>query len=322
MNRLLIIDGHAMIHRAYHALPPLTTKAGIPTNAIYGFFSMLYKAILDLQPDHLVICFDTPVPTFRKELLTTYQSQRPELPDDLTQQFKLIKELLDAAGIARVEAPGFEADDAIGTIAKRFASPTVEVLILTGDRDILQLVDEHINVIMPKIGLSQTVRFDEKAIEEKYFVKASQIADYKALMGDASDNYGGMKGIGPKTAVKILAKCGSIEELFKDIHVLQDPKLEAKFAEHQELVKLSKTIATIRQDVPVDISFEHMKLPPYSNELLETFKKYQMTTLQRRYFPETIEAPIMEAKPKKGFAPKEAKPQVVDKTDPSQMDIF
>lgn len=314
MKQLLIIDGHAMIHRAYHALPPLTTKAGIPTNAIYGFFGMLYRAIADLKPDYLIVCFDTPVPTFRKELLDTYQAKRPSPEESLVKQFDLIKELLTAANIAQVEAPGFEADDAIGTLAKQFANKDVEVFILTGDRDILQLVDNHIKVIMPKIGLSQTVTFDENAVIEKYFVKPEQIPDYKALMGDASDNYSAVKGIGPKTAVKLINQFPSIENMYEHIDELKDLKLRTKLIEHEEAVKLMKTIATIRVDVPLTLKFEDCAVVPYPQTLLDTFKKYEMNSMQKRYFPESMaEKEIVKAI---------EKPVEEPKKDPSQMDLF
>lgn len=315
MKKLLIIDGHAMIHRAYHALPPLSTKAGIPTNAIYGFFSMLHIALRDIKPDHLLVAFDTPTPTFRKELLDTYQAKRPAMEENLSKQIDLIKELLDAAHICRVEAPGFEADDVIGTLAKKFAGKEADVYILTGDRDILQLVEPYIKVIMPKIGLSQTVTFDEKAVEEKYFVHPNNFADYKALMGDSSDNYQAIKGIGPKTAVKLVNQFQSVENLYANIDQLADEKLKTKFIENKDTMLLIKKIATIHCDVSVPTTFEDTAIEiPFPTSFLETMKKYEFNALRKRYFPESleIETPKPEVKTK----------DVNKKKNDSQMDMF
>ncbi len=314
-SKLLIIDGHAMIHRAYHALPPLRTKTGIPTNAIYGFFSMLYLALQGMKPDYVAVAFDTPVPTFRKELLDTYQASRPAPEENLVQQFNLIKELLDAAHVCRLEAPGFEADDVIGTLAVKFAAPELDVYILTGDKDILQLVNDHVKVVMPKIGLSQTVEYDAEAVRGKMFVYPEHIPDYKALCGDPSDNYSAIKGIGPKTAYKLLTQFTTIENMYAHLDELADEKLRQKLKDGEEAVKLLKHIATIHTTVPVAIPpLEEMKADPFTTELKETFQKYEMGSMLRRYFPETPEQ-----KPEAAQAPKaEAKP----KKDSSQMDMF
>jgi DNA polymerase-1 len=291
MKKLLIVDGHAMIHRAFHALPPLTSANGTPTNAVYGFFNMLYKAIQDFKPTHLAVAFDTPVPTFRKELLIEYQASRPELPDDLVIQFSIIKELLTADGISCLEKPGFEADDVIGTLATRFGSKDVEVLILTGDRDILQLVSPHIQVIMPKIGLSNVSVLDAEGVKEKMGVPPEQIPDLKALSGDSSDNYKGVKGLGPKTAIGLLEKFHSIENLYEHVDEVEKVRIRELLKEYKDTVILLKTIATIKTDVEVDISLEKMEITPYSHDFLIVLEKYQFNSLIKRYFPEEAVAP-------------------------------
>ena len=279
MNTLLIVDGHAMIHRAFHALPPMTSTNGTPTNAVYGFFNMLYKAIEDFKPTHLVVTFDTPVPTFRKELLAEYQSLRPALPEELVIQFSIIKELLTADGIPCLEKGGFEADDVIGTIATKYKGTDMNVFILTGDKDILQLVQPHVSVILPKVGLSQVAVMDPSAVLEKMGVPPKQIPDYKALAGDSSDNYGGVKGLGPKTAIKLLQQFESIENMYLHIDDVENEKLRNLLKEYKEKVLLLKTIATIRLDVDIETTPEKMKIQPYAHDFLITLQKYQFNSL-------------------------------------------
>src|SRR3989344_3525742 len=201
MNKLVLIDGNAILHRAYHAIPPLTSRTGEPINAVYGLVSMLLKTIDDLKPSHLAVCFDRPEPTFRKKIYQAYQAQRPETEESLSSQFAKAKEVLDSMRIKIFEMPGYEADDLIGTIAEKSVKIN-EVVIVTGDRDILQLVDDRkkIRVFMPIVGLSNGRVFKEEDVFSKLGVLPNQIIDYKALVGDASDNYPGVFGIGPKTA--------------------------------------------------------------------------------------------------------------------------
>lgn len=199
MSKLVIIDGNAILHRAYHALPStLTTRRGEPINAVYGFVSMLLRIIQDLKPTHIVVAFDRKEPTFRHEEFKDYQSHRPEMDKELSTQFEKARDVNKAIGIPIFDKAGFEADDVIGTIAKQ--AKVDEVIIVTGDRDILQLVTKKTKVYLPVRGLKDARMMGEKEVKEMLGVKPSQVDDYKALVGDPSDNYKGVPGIGPKNS--------------------------------------------------------------------------------------------------------------------------
>jgi DNA polymerase-1 len=247
MNRLVLIDGNAILHRAYHAIPPLTAPDGSVVNAVYGFGSMLLRLITDLKPTHVAVAFDRAKPTFRKKIFAGYQAKRPKMDDALVEQIPKVHALVAAFGIPIFEKDGFEADDVIGTLCKKFTNPNSQftkidqVIIVTGDRDILQLVeDDKVLVYMPVKGLSQSKLFDEKAVVERMGVAPKLIPDYKALAGDASDNYPGVPGIGPKTAVALLTKYKTIAGVLKH-HTFTK--------EEQESARMSHDLATIRTSV-------------------------------------------------------------------------
>src|SRR3989344_917768 len=212
MSKLILIDGNAILHRAYHALPPLTTKSGQPINAVYGLVSMLLRVIQDLKPTHIAIAFDRKEPKFRQKEYKDYQAQRPAMDKELSGQFEKAKDVAFAMRIPVYERAGYEADDLLGSMAKQSTaisnnnSTVDEVVIVTGDRDILQLVDKKIRVYMPIRGLSEGKLFAPEDVKEKMGVLPEQIIDLKALIGDSSDNYKGIPGIGPKTAVNLLEK--------------------------------------------------------------------------------------------------------------------
>lgn len=211
MNRLLIVDGNALLHRAYHALPDFKSLEGKPTNAIYGFASVIHKVRQDILPTHVVVCFDTAAPTFRDELFADYRSHRPETDKELIHQFPMARDFLKAAGITYFEQDGFEADDIIATITKKARQHNLQVVILTGDKDIFQLVGPGVSVLTPAIGFAKGKLFDREEVIEKFGVPPEKIADFKALVGDPSDNYKGVKGIGPKSAVNLIETFGTIE---------------------------------------------------------------------------------------------------------------
>ncbi|MBI2405308.1 hypothetical protein HYV22_04010 [Candidatus Gottesmanbacteria bacterium] len=264
MNRLVLIDGNAILHRAFHALPPLTAPDGSMVNAVYGFTSMLFKLFSDLKPTHIAVAFDRPKPTFRKQLFAGYQAKRPKMDEELSTQITKVHDVIGAFGIPIYEVDGYEADDVIGSLAKQ--SP-IQVIIVTGDRDLLQLVEgDHILTYMPVKGLSEAKIYGEKEAKERLGVAPKQIPDYKALAGDASDNYPGVSGIGPKTANQLLETFGSVENLYqaiqkKDVRLKEfSPAVIEKLAHGAEDAVLSKDLAMIRTDVPIHLTIEESKV--------------------------------------------------------------
>lgn len=285
MDTLLLIDGNAIMHRAFHALPPLTTKDGIQTNAVYGFFTMFQKALTDLGANHVIVCFDTPKPTFRKEILKSYQAHRPKMADGMGPQFHVVKDLLDLGGIKRFEKEGFEADDVIGTLAEQYKSHSnMRVFILTGDRDILQLVDTNVFVITPLKGVSTIAIYNEENVKEKFGVKPTQIPDLKALMGDASDNYKGAKGIGPKTAVKLLQEFGTVETLLENVNNIKGDRTKMLIEKSVEDIKVSKQLATISRDVDVEYEINETEFKGYNPKMREYLEQLELFSLIGRLF--------------------------------------
>lgn len=283
MDTLLLIDGNAIMHRAFHALPHFKTKHGIPTNVIYGFFSMLHKSISDFHPNYIVVCFDTPKPTFRNKIFKEYQAQRPKISDDFIVQIPLVKEALDKAGVTHLEKDGFEADDLIGTIAQKFKDNGIKVLILSGDRDIQQLVDKNVYVITPKLGLSDIKMYDEEEVQKKFGLDPDRIPDLKALMGDPSDNYTGAKGIGPKTAAKLLQQYKSVKGIYSHLNEV-DEKIRKSLEENKENILLSFKLATIDTKVPIEFNIEKTKFEKFSEDLKNYLLGYEMKSLAARFF--------------------------------------
>lgn len=298
MNTLLLIDGNAIMHRAYHALPPFKSKDGTPTNVVYGFISMLHKVINDFKPEYLISVFDTPKPTFRNMLFKDYQIQRPKIDDDFIVQIPLVKEALDEAGVFRMEKDGFEADDLIGTISKIFDGNKYRVIIVSGDKDIFQLINENVFVAAPQLGLANIKIFDKSEVEQKLDVKPDQIVDYKALAGDPSDNYPGARGIGPKTTANLIHKYGSIDEIYNNLDKIESEKVKTILEKEKDNVYLSKKLATILTDVEINLDIEKLKFGGFNKKLKEFLEKYQMDSLVRRIFNEKpiekIEAPKKE----------------------------
>ena len=279
MGKLLIIDGNAILHRAFHALPPLTTRIGEPINAVYGLVSMLLRVITDLKPTHIAVAFDEKEKTFRHLALKTYQAQRPPTHEDLSSQFEKARNFLEACKIPVYSKPGYEADDVIGTIADKSKE---SVVIVTGDRDQLQLINDKIKLYMPIAGLANAKLFGEPETIERMGVFPSQISDLKSLMGDASDNYFGVPGIGPKTAISLLSKYKSKTEIYKHLKELPE-NLREKLENGRKSADLSYKLATIVRNVPVEINFDKMtdwKID--SREVLDLFQEFGFKTLTER----------------------------------------
>lgn len=299
MNKLVLIDGNAILHRAYHALPPLTTKKGEPINAVYGFVSMLLRIISELKPTHLAVCFDRKEPTFRKKVFKDYQAHRPETDKELISQFAKARETVKSFNIPFYEKKGFEADDVIGTLAKRAtesrskkktpalqlsSSPALvdEVIIVTGDKDILQLVNDKVKVYLPKRGLSDAQLMGINEVIMKMGVTPKQIVDYKALVGDPSDNYKGVPGVGPKTAVGLLQRFKTVKQIYKNINSLPDSTAK-KLREGKKSGDISYKLAKIVTDVNMDFDFEKMDNWSLDNKkTMELFSEFGFKTLGKR----------------------------------------
>ncbi len=266
MNKLIIIDGNSLINRAYYALQnPMITKDGVYTHGIFGFINMLAKIKKDYSPTHLAVAFDTKAPTFRHEQFGEYKAGRKKMPLELAMQIPLLKDILDAMNIKRIELEGYEADDLIGTIAKKaektwLNDEKTEIYILTGDKDELQLASDTIKIIFTKKGVSQFEIYDSNKMFEVYGFSPEQFIDYKGLMGDQSDNIPGIPGVGEKTASKLILEFGSIENLLENTDRIPKEGLRNKIEENRLMAIMSKKLATIETNVPIEIDFEELKL--------------------------------------------------------------
>jgi DNA polymerase-1 len=273
MKELLLIDANSLIHRAFHALPPLTSDSGAPSGALYGLSSILLKTLKEQKPDYVAAAFDRPEPTFRKEMFDDYKGTRPKAPDELISQIIEARKLFETFGIRTFEKAGFEADDIIGTLARRFgAHEGLSVRILTGDLDTLQLVQgKKVVVEILKKGVSETIVYDEGAVQERYGLKPEFLVDYKGLVGDKSDNIPGVKNVGPKTAERLLLKYGRLEDVFS-AKAKDDPAAQ-KLLPFKKTAFLSKELATINDRVPItaelsDLTFESLPVEDLRNYFL------------------------------------------------------
>jgi DNA polymerase-1 len=251
--RLVLFDGNALIHRAFHALPPLTvSKTGETVGAVYGFALMLLKVINELKPTHYAIAFDMKGPTFRHELFKEYKAQRPPTPHELIDQLGRVRQLVEAFHIPIFELEGYEADDLLGTLSQQASQKDIDTIIVTGDADTMQLVSPRVKVLYPKPrgSFSDTMLYDEAAVSQKYGVKPEQIADYKALVGDPSDNIPGVRGVGEKTAVKLIQQFGSLEQIYEHIDEVAPAKLQTLLKGNEAVARQSKELATIITRTP------------------------------------------------------------------------
>lgn len=279
MSKFLVIDGSSLMYRAYYALPMLTTSEGLHTNALYGFTMMLIKLIEEEKPDYIAIAFDKKAPTFRHKEYQDYKATRQAMPKELAEQVDLLKEIIEGFNIKILELEGYEADDIIGTISKLAEEKEMEVLVVTGDRDALQLVSDKVKVKISKKGITQMEEFDEKAVLERYEITPHQFIDLKGLMGDKSDNIPGIPNIGEKTAIKLLKDFGTIENLLQNLSQLKG-KIKENIENNKELAIMSKKLATIKRDIPIEIDFEEYRVKEFNEEkLLEIFNKLEFFSL-------------------------------------------
>ncbi len=280
MSKLVLVDGHALFHRAFHAMPPLTTSKGELVNAVFGFTSMLLRVLGDIKPEYAVVAFDTKAPTFRHTQFTAYKAHRLAAAPEMISQLPRIKEVVEALNIPIFTLEGWEADDVIGTLAQQAMGH--EVLIVTGDRDALQLVNTHIKAYMPGKSLSDIVIWDGAKFEEKYGFKPKQLIDYKALVGDASDNIPGVMGIGEVSATKLIQEYGSVEEIYKNLDKIP-AKVSEKLAAGSEMAAMSKKLATIDTNSPIQLDLKKCILADYDKDkVLKLFEELEFNSLLKK----------------------------------------
>ncbi len=279
-EKLVIIDGNSLLNRAFYALPPMTNSKGQPTGAIYGFTTMLFKIFNEIKPNYIGAAFDRKAPTFRHIAYKDYKAGRKKMPDELGAQFEPVKELLRAFNIGIYEIDGYEADDIIGTITKRYESPELEVVIFTGDRDALQLVSPYTKVMITKKGITETETYDLNYLKGKYNLNPKGIIDLKGLMGDSSDNIPGVPGVGEKTALKLLSQFGTLENVFENIDNISGKKLNENLRENKETAYFSKKLATINVNVPIETDLSNMRIKDYDYiKIRNLFEDYEFKSL-------------------------------------------
>ena len=281
---LVIIDGNSLMNRAYYAIQrPMMTKDGMYTQGIFGFLNMLSKILKDYEPTHIAVAFDRKAPTFRHLEYDEYKAGRKKMPPELAMEFPVLKDILTAMNIHMLEIDGFEADDILGTVSKKAEEEGIKPYIITGDKDAFQLASDKTTVIFTKRGTSEFDAYDEKAVYEKYGFSPQQFIDFKGLMGDQSDNIPGIPGVGEKTATKLILEYGSVENLIASTDSMKKSKLREKIEENAQLAVMSKRLATICRDIPVEVDFEAMKYEePDYGKLIEIYKKLEFNLFIKR----------------------------------------
>jgi DNA polymerase-1 len=308
VSTLLLIDGHSLAYRAFYALPTdLVTSSGQVTNAVYGFTSMLVKVLGDLHPELVAVCFDTAAPTLRKERDETYKAGRKEMPDLFRSQLPLVREVLDTLAIPVLEVEGYEADDLIATLADRAAAQGLDVVVVTGDRDAFQVVaDPHVRVLYNRRGVTDYVLYDEAGIEARTGVPPSRYLDYAALRGDPSDNLPGVPGVGEKTAAKLIATYGTLEELYRHLDELS-PRQRERLEAARDQVFHNREMMRLRRDVPVEVDVERLRIGGFDPEALrQLFQQLEFRSL----YPRLLEALGESATLDDGAAPMEVRVEV------------
>ena len=297
MDKLVLIDGNAIMHRAYHALPPLTTRDGTVVGAVYGVVSILVNALTSIVPTHVVVAWDLPTPTFRHEKYIGYKAQRPKADAEMVTQIPLVKEVIARIPLTQVEQAGYEADDIIGTLAKKGSellgsSEPNEVIILTGDQDTMQLVSDKVKILTPAKGKNPPVLYGPEEVRTKYGVTVAQIVDFKALIGDSSDNIPGVAGIGPVTAAKLLNEYETLEGIYNAIHNLQftihnSETIMKKLEAGRDSAFLSQDLSRIVTDMEIKVSEEEMEYQGLQGPTLkEELTKLGFRSLVRRIWGE------------------------------------
>ena len=293
---VVLIDGNSLLYRAFFALPPLTNAQGEVTNAAYGFTAMLFKVIQEEQPEMIAVAFDLPGPTFRHEIFEDYKATRAAMPEELAPQIDMAREVLDAMHIPAFGLEGYEADDVIGTLATQADREGRRVLIVTGDLDELQLVSENVSVMVTRRGVTDTKIYDRAAVAERYGIGPEQLADFRALRGDNSDNIPGVPGIGEKTAAKLIGKFGSLEEVLGNLDQVKPARVAAALEAHADVARRSKELSLIVRNLSMEFDpAELRRRPPDEEKLAEVFRRLDFRSLVKR-FEGSAEAPPLDHK--------------------------
>lgn len=282
-ENIVIIDGSSLLYRAFYAIPHLTDAQGHPTNAVYGFLNMLLKLYGELDPQYVAVAFDKGKHTFRNDLFDGYKATRKPAPDDLRPQFALIREVLACLGICVLEQEGYEGDDIIGTLARRTAADGYAVDVVTGDRDALQLVTDDVTVYLTKKGITNMLAVTPAVMESEYGYTPAQVIDMKALMGDTADNIPGIPGVGEKTALKLISQFGSVHGVYEHLDEVKGKKLQEKLADNKDKAVLSKDLATIRCDVPLDYTMDMFQPQPRQEDVAQLFRSLGFRNLLERF---------------------------------------
>ncbi len=296
MEKTVLIDGHSIIHRAFYGIPDLTNSEGLHTNAVYGFLNILFKVLEEEQPDYLTVAFDLAAPTFRHLQYEAYKGTRKPMPQELREQVPLLQEVLDAMGILMVSKEGYEADDMLGTTARIARERGMEVTIVSGDRDLLQLAEDHVKIRIPKTKGGKTITEDYYAADvmEKYQVTPLQFIDVKGLMGDASDNIPGLPGVGEKTATRLIKEYGSIENAHDHLEEIKPNKAREALREYYDQALMSRELAAIKTDCPLEYDWEKAKIGDLFNEKArQLFLRLEFKNLLARFFAQSP-APAVE----------------------------
>ncbi len=285
-NKLLLMDGHSILNRAFYGVPELTNSAGMHTNAVYGFLNIMFRIIDEEKPTHMAVAFDVKHPTFRHEMFKEYKGTRKAMPEELHEQVPYIKELLNAMGIRTVELKGYEADDILGTLSVRAGQQGMQVSVITGDRDLLQLATDNILIRIPKTkkGTTEIEDYYRKDVVEKYQVTPQEFIDVKALMGDTADNIPGVPSVGEKTATSLIVQYHSVENLYEHLEKITRKKLKEALENNRELAFLSKKLATINTDSPIEADIDGTVFGNiYTQEALELVKKFEFKSMIKRF---------------------------------------
>ena len=285
-KKLVLIDGHSILNRTFYGIPELTNSEGLHTNAVYGFLNIMFKVLEEESADYCIVAFDVKQPTFRHEMYAEYKGTRKPMPEELREQVPVMKDVLKSMGITVVEMPGYEADDVIGTLSKMGEAAGMEVAVISGDRDLLQLATDHVQIRIPKTkkGGTEVENYYAADVKEKYGVTPVEFIDVKALMGDTADNIPGVPGVGEKTATKLITEYGSVENVYANMDSIKKSKMKTSLEENKDLADLSKTLATINTNTPLDVDISSAGVDNIYNEAsFEMLKKLELKTILNRF---------------------------------------